>query len=181
MPRTIINTGPTSEGLPDPPKLRTTRTVDNQLDVGRTYPVSALDPDVRTDTEAEATTNVQFRLFAKRVQFIGEPYAPAGGVKIQAIPIEVTSDQAVRIESSTVRRIKVDIDSGTATGKKLRSADGKIVGAVDASIIVPIVKGRADIVFEAASTGTWVLGLDDSVDARAAELITTDVGDGTFT
>lgn len=139
------------------------------------YPKAALD-------RLQAQHDKQIRLFEARVQFIGEPYAPAGGVKLQAITIECTTNTgAVRILSSEVKQIKVDIDAfGTATGKKLKSADGTIVGAIDASIIVPVVEGRADVIFEAATTGTWRLKLDGSVDARASQLITTDDGDGTF-
>lgn len=122
----------------------------------------------------------QAREFETRIQFIGEPYTPGAGILSQAITIEATSSQAVRIHKSEIKQIKIDITSGTATGKKIKSADGSVVGAVDASITVPVVNGRADIIFEATSTGDWALGLDGSVDARAAVLTTTDVGNGTF-
>ena len=138
------------------------------------YPKKALDK-LKTDADRQA------RLFEKRIQFVGEPYAPSAGIKLQAITIQCTSDQFVRILASEVKQIKVVIDVfGTATGKKLKSADGKIVGAIDASIIVPVVEGEAEVIFEAATTGTWRLSLDPSVDARAAELNTADLGNGTF-
>ncbi len=118
--------------------------------------------------------------FVDRVQFIGEPFAPAPTVLIQAIPIDATTAQAVRILKSSVRKIKVDITGGTAAGKKLKSADGTVLGVVDGSIIVPVVKGRADIIAEATGTGTMILGLDGSVDPVAATLITTDTATITF-
>lgn len=137
------------------------------------YPQDALDV-------LQAQHDKQLRLFETQVQFIGEPYTPSAGVKTQAVTIECTSAQAVRIISSEVSQIKIVIDSGSASGKKLKSADGKVVGTVDASITVPVVEGQAKIIFEASSTGSWVLSLDGSVDARADELSTTDIGNGTF-
>ena len=122
----------------------------------------------------------QMNLFVTHVQFIGEPYSPPASALSQTVPIQATTAQAIRIKASRVKQIKVGITGGSATGKKLKSLDGKVVGGVDESITVPLVDGEVEIVVEASSTGTVTLDLDGSVDPIAAGLNTTDTATITF-
>lgn len=122
----------------------------------------------------------QDKAFADRVQFKGEPFTPGAGILTQTIRIEVTTAQGVLVKDSGVAQIKVDILSGTATNKKLKSLDNTVIGTVDNPITVQVVDGFVDIVIEATVDGDWVLGLDGSVDAVAATLVTSDEADGLF-
>lgn len=103
----------------------------------------------------------QFRLGETQIQFIGEPFDPPGGALSDDVPVEVTDSNGIRNTFSEPKQVQVDITAGSATGKKLSTPDGSVVGVVDASIVVRLVDGEVTIRVEASSTGTVILGLTD--------------------
>lgn len=151
MGRTIRNN---LSGTPPQPSSPSDRTITNSADVTRTWPDE--------DTDLDEGVRRQMRRFQAQIQFVGEPFTPAAGVRAQVIAIEVADANGVRIEDSDVAGVRVDVFSGTATNRRIRTLDGKVVGAVGASISAPIVDGQVLVVVEADSTGTFTTGLTDS-------------------
>ena len=104
----------------------------------------------------------QFRLGEAQIQFNGEPFAAPAGALVLDIPLEVSDSVGVRNTFAEKKSVQVNITGGTATGKKISKSDGSVVGAVDASITVPLVDGLVTVRVEAGSTGTVALSLTDA-------------------
>jgi hypothetical protein len=104
----------------------------------------------------------QFRIFESQIQFIGEPFAGLFADGDFSVPLQVTDGDGDLITFSEVAKVQVNITGGTATGKKLKLSDGSLIGAVDASIDVPLTDGAATVLVVTTSTGTVDLSLTDS-------------------
>lgn len=125
-----------------------------------------------------ARNNIAFQV---NVQFLGEPFNPPGGALSQVIRVAATSAQGVIVHDTNVKLIKIDIDSGSAPNKQLKTLDEEVLGVVDGSITVKLIEGFRDLVLEVTGIGDADLSLDGTVDPVAATLVTTDTAKTTFT
>ena len=96
----------------------------------------------------------QFRLAEAQIQYIGEPFNPAGGLLEVEVPIEVTDSNGIRSLLSGVTEVTVSITSGTAAGK--------VLGNGNQTQVVALSEGRGVVIVKATSTGTIALDLEDS-------------------
>lgn len=179
--------GQTISNTPDktPVGPSTDRTLTNGLDVGRRYSENDLVPEIVTETELDDTVGDQFRRGDTQIQFNPrDPDAFAASLPSATVVVAVTDGQGIIDSLSDVVAVQVDINSGTAAGKKLR-ANGK-VGTVDGSLIVTLVNGKVEVDLVPTGNGTFVVGLDNAFNnalinsASGRVFDTTDTATATF-
>lgn len=101
----------------------------------------------------------QFRLYEDQIQFIGEPYAASTGTPAD-VTVHVTDDTGNRSLFTVVTQVTVNISGGGATNKRL--VVNGVAGAVNASAVVTLVDGQAELQVTTTSAGTVDLTLTDS-------------------
>lgn len=178
--RIITNTPSGAAPLPS-----SGRTISNSLDVSRTHPVDALDPEVVTGAELDATVGDQIRRRDTQIQFNpGDPDAFGASLPSATVKVAVTDDQGVIDKLSDIKFVQVDVDGGTAAGKTLKA--GSTVGAVNGSIVVPLVAGEVEVTLVPTGNGTFIVGLSNAFNdaiingASGKAFDTTDVATATF-
>ena len=127
----------------------------------------------------------QFRRADVQIQFNPrDPDAFAASLPSATVKVAVTEAQGIIGRFSDVKFVQVDIDSGSAPGKKLRV--GSQVGAVDGSLVVPLVDGEVEVALEPTGNGTFTVGLDNAFNnalvnsASGRAFDTTDTATATF-
>lgn len=153
--------------------------ITNAEDVGRTYPVSALDDSVVTEDELDADHGAQLRQAEDQIQFldpdsVSYPFADLPG----DVGVAVTGILDISLVTR-VDRVQVDIDaSSTATGIQL-IVDG-VAAPVGASVTLPLVRGRGTVQYTVA-TGVGKTVVLKLTEIAGSGLLTSDVKTITLT
>jgi hypothetical protein len=102
----------------------------------------------------------QARLNCTQIIFPAAAVNPTAGLLSTPVNVDVADANSVRqlLGDNRVKRARVNITGGTATGKLLTNDEG---GTGGTNLIVEFRKGRAIVTVSATSTGTVTLSLTD--------------------